>query len=43
MLERLPKMRASLEAEHAQGTPFRFSEIPEDHPAKRFARTLRRG
>lgn len=43
MLERLPKMRDSLEAEHAQGTPFRFSEIPEDHPAKQFARTLRRG
>ena len=41
MLERLTKMRATLEDEHAKGTAFLFSEIPADHPAKEFARALR--
>lgn len=33
-------MRGTLEGEHARGTPFVFKEIPEDHPAKVFARAL---
>jgi hypothetical protein len=33
-------MAARLEADYAAGTPFRFSEIPDDHPAKVFARGL---
>jgi quercetin dioxygenase-like cupin family protein len=37
---RLEQMRDELEEEHARGTPFLFKEIPEDHPAKMFARTL---
>lgn len=40
MLERLERMRGTLEGEHAQGAPFHFREIPEDHPAKVFARGL---
>jgi len=40
MLQRLDVMRGKLEQEHAHGTPFLFQEIPEDHPAKVFARTL---
>ncbi|HKY51115.1 MAG TPA: AraC family ligand binding domain-containing protein [Candidatus Limnocylindria bacterium] len=40
MLDRLERMRGKLEEEHSQGTPFLFKEIPEDHPAKMFARTL---
>lgn len=40
MLERLERMRGTLEDEHARGTPFVFKEIPEDHPAKVFARSL---
>jgi quercetin dioxygenase-like cupin family protein len=40
MIERLQRMRGKLEEEHAGGTPFLFKEIPEDHPAKTFARTL---
>jgi hypothetical protein len=42
MIERLQRMRGKLEEEHAGGTPFLFKEIPEDHPAKTFARTLPR-
>ena len=40
MIERLQRMRGKLEEEHAGGTPFLFKEIPADHPAKTFARTL---
>jgi quercetin dioxygenase-like cupin family protein len=40
MLGRLEVMRGKLEEENARGTPFTFKEIPEDHPAKDFARTL---
>ena len=40
MLDRLRKMRGKLEEEHASGTPFLFKEIPDDHPAKVFARSL---
>jgi quercetin dioxygenase-like cupin family protein len=36
----LREMAARLEADHAAGTPFRFHEIPDDHPAKVFARGL---
>ena len=40
MLQRLEVMRGKLKEENARGTPFTFKEIPEDHPAKVFARTL---
>jgi quercetin dioxygenase-like cupin family protein len=40
MLQRLEVMRGKLEDENANGTPFTFKEIPQDHPAKVFARTL---
>jgi quercetin dioxygenase-like cupin family protein len=40
MLQRLEVMRGKLEDENARGTPFLFKEIPDDHPAKVFARTL---
>lgn len=40
MLDRLRLMGDKLEERHAQGTPFFFKEIPEDHPAKVFARSL---
>jgi hypothetical protein len=40
MLERFQRMRGKLEDQHAGGTPFLFTEIPDDHPAKVFARSL---
>jgi quercetin dioxygenase-like cupin family protein len=36
----LEKMAAGLEEEHASGTPFRLDELPQDHPARVFARSL---
>ena len=41
MFTRLEKMREKLKEENAGGTPFTFAELPEDHPAKKFARSLR--
>lgn len=42
MLVRLDDVRSKLEQHHAEGTPFTFAELPEDHPAKQFARELLR-
>lgn len=36
----LQGMAANLEKEHKEGTPFRLSELPDDHPARVFARGL---
>ena len=33
-------MAAQLAADHAAGTPFRLNELPEDHPARVFAKGL---
>jgi quercetin dioxygenase-like cupin family protein len=41
MLTRLEAMAEKLREENRQGTPFTFAELPDDHPAKTFARTLR--
>ena len=41
-LTRIEGVREKLEQEHAAGTPFTFSELSEDHPAKVFARSLGR-
>lgn len=40
MLARLEGVRSKLEQHHAEGILFAFAELPEDHPAKRFAREL---
>lgn len=40
MFDRLANTRDTLAAEHAAGTPFSFAELPRDHPAKVFARSL---
>lgn len=42
MFARLDGVSTKLEQERAAGTPFTFVELPEDHPAKQFARTLSR-
>jgi quercetin dioxygenase-like cupin family protein len=39
-LEHLHRMAAELEADHEGGTPFRLSELPDDHPARVFAAGL---
>ena len=36
----LKGMAAGLEREHAEGTPFLLRELPEDHPARVFARQV---
>ena len=41
MLTRLAKTRDDLEEAHHHGTAFDFRELPEDHPAKVFARSVR--
>lgn len=41
MFARLDAVRDKLEQHHAEGTPFTFAELPEEHPAKQFARELR--
>jgi len=40
MLARLEGVRSKLEQHHAEGTLFAFADLPEDHPAKQFARDL---
>ena len=34
------EMNPQLEQERAEGTPFEFADLPEDHPAKAFAASL---
>jgi hypothetical protein len=34
------EMAATLAADHDAGTPFRFDELPEDHAAWRYAKSL---
>lgn len=41
MLEYLQGLRTRLETANANGTPFRFHELPADHPAKIYAKQLR--
>lgn len=41
MLTRLANTREGLEEEHRHGTPFSFAELPDDHPAAVFARSVR--
>jgi hypothetical protein len=36
----LKGLAARLEREHKSGTPFLLKELPEDHPARRFAREV---
>jgi quercetin dioxygenase-like cupin family protein len=42
MLDRISEVASHLDAERAAGTPFSFTELPQDHPAKVFARNLPR-
>jgi len=42
MFARLRKMAKKLESENREGTPFTFAELPREHPAKTFARALKR-
>ncbi len=37
-IEYLKGMASRIEAEHESGTPFLFAELPEEHPARVFAR-----
>lgn len=39
-LEHIEDIRRKLEAEHSEGTPFAFAELPADHPAREFARRV---
>jgi quercetin dioxygenase-like cupin family protein len=41
MLTRLKKMAVSLKKENREGTPFTFTELPRDHPARAYARKVR--
>jgi quercetin dioxygenase-like cupin family protein len=36
----LEDMAAGISKEHAAGTPFRLDELPQDHPARKFAAQL---
>ena len=40
MLERLETMKVTLESERAGGAVFAFTALPQDHPARVFARRL---
>ena len=42
MLDRLAGMAKKLDQECHDGTPFTFRELPDDHPAKAFAKSVRR-
>ncbi len=38
MVDALKSTRASLDVQHAEGEPFYYHELPEDHPARVYAR-----
>jgi quercetin dioxygenase-like cupin family protein len=40
MLDRVRDIAAKLEHEHAAGTPFRFRELSDDHPARTYVREV---
>jgi uncharacterized RmlC-like cupin family protein len=40
MVEALASTKASLDDQHAEGEPFYYRELPEDHPARVYAREV---
>jgi hypothetical protein len=40
MVEALTSTKASLDDQHAEGEPFYYRELAEDHPARVFARDV---